>query len=136
MKHIGHRSEILEEAAAIAEEQGRHFDENFVCGEWAGAAEEIAQKIRATKSPDLRGDKTLWIVGQAKSDDGKRWEFQGVFDTEQLAVDACKGELYCVAPVQLNEELPHETLPMPGCYYPLFEPAPGSGGLGRTSKAA
>ena len=68
----------------------------------------------------------LWIAGQVRSREDaeeKRWEFQGVFDTEQLAVDACKGELYFIAPVQLNEELPHETLLMPGCYYPQLETA-------------
>lgn len=67
---------------------------------------------------------TVWIVGQAvrgaiPSAIGA-WVFQGVFDDEHKACAACKGELWFVAPAELNVELPIEAVEWPGLYYPLF----------------
>lgn len=66
----------------------------------------------------------LWIVGQAirgaiASSVGA-WIFQGVFDTEDKAVAACKGELWFVAPAELNQELPADPIEWPGLRYPNF----------------
>lgn len=61
----------------------------------------------------------MWIVGQVK-DEGKPWEFQGVFDSEERAVAACRDSSYFVGAASLNEEHPHETTPgWLGAYYPL-----------------
>ena len=60
--------------------------------------------------------KELWIVGQVK--DWPHYEFQGVFDTEEKAIAACRGPEYFVSPEILNAELPHETELNPRAYYP------------------
>lgn len=58
----------------------------------------------------------VWLVFQWY---GKELLFQGVFDTEQKAVDACKSERYCVCPAIMNEELVHSREDnWPGAYYP------------------
>ena len=59
----------------------------------------------------------LWIVGQLRTVGA--WDFQGVFDSEERAVAACRDEKYFVAPATLNAELPHESHEFPGGYYPL-----------------
>lgn len=57
----------------------------------------------------------LWIV--FKFTKGAS-EFQGVFDSEELAVDACTEGCFCVCPATLNAPIPSETVFWPGCYYP------------------
>lgn len=59
----------------------------------------------------------LWRVGQWKGHD-KQWEWQGIFDSEEKAVNACRDGNYFVAPVILNEERPHETIFSDDLYYP------------------
>lgn len=60
----------------------------------------------------------VWVCGQNKF--GGRWELQGVFSTEEAAIDACRDHTYFVGPIKLNESLPHETLPeWPGAHYPI-----------------
>lgn len=59
----------------------------------------------------------LWVVGKNKSNDG-RWEFQGIFDTENKAIDACKTPNDFIGPCYLNEEIPQESTYWPGAYYP------------------
>jgi hypothetical protein len=59
-----------------------------------------------------------WMVGQIRQDG---WEFQGIFDDEGLAQAACRFPDYFVQPVTMNESLPHETVQIPGCYFPLGE---------------
>lgn len=61
---------------------------------------------------------TLWVVGQINSDNYKEWEFQGVFDSEEKAVEACETETYFIAPAVLNETVPHEGVDWVGGYYP------------------
>lgn len=62
----------------------------------------------------------LWVTGKALNPDEEndRWEFVGVFDSEENAVKACKDANYFVGPVELNEELPSETVPWTDGYYP------------------
>lgn len=59
----------------------------------------------------------LWLVGQYKID-GETWEFQGVFDSEEKAIKACVNDMFFIAPITLNEELPLESAEMPKAYYP------------------
>jgi hypothetical protein len=65
----------------------------------------------------------LWIVGQyrAETQSGIVCDIQGVFDSKERAIAACRNERYFIAPIALNKELPDETVEMPGCYYPLQE---------------
>lgn len=64
----------------------------------------------------------LWIVGKIKSRKHyKQWEFQGVFNDEQKAVNACRTWKYFVAPAILNRESPDETREWEGLYYPIAE---------------
>ncbi len=63
----------------------------------------------------------LWIVGRVMfcHKDGKSgWEFAGVFDSEEKAVEACKDVSYFVGPAILNKSLPLDTTKWEGAYYP------------------
>lgn len=62
----------------------------------------------------------LWLVGQWKSGDYPNcvWEFSGIFDSEEKAVNACRDWTYFVAPIKLNDQFPHETVNL-GSYYPI-----------------
>jgi hypothetical protein len=62
----------------------------------------------------------VWICGQTRCEtpSGRVWEIQGAFSTEALAVAACRNEAYWVGPLTLDESLPEELIPWPGCYYP------------------
>jgi hypothetical protein len=71
-------------------------------------------------------NKTFWLVGKfvAQTEQGNVWEFQGIFETRELAVAACRTKFYCVQSVQLNEELPDATTaPFPDCEYPKWDEA-------------
>ena len=63
---------------------------------------------------------TLWMVGQYRSGEVLDivWEFQGIFDSKQKALDACRNKCYFVAPVLLNEEIRDDTYVFPGSFYP------------------
>lgn len=68
----------------------------------------------------------IWLVGQTIEwhpieEGGTVWDFQGIFDSEEKAVKACKTKNYFVAPVLLNEEIPEESTEFPDSYYPLVE---------------
>lgn len=68
----------------------------------------------------------LWLVGKfvAQTGRGIVWEFQGIFETKELAVAACRTEFYCVQSVLLNEQLPDElTPPFADCEYPKRDKA-------------
>lgn len=61
----------------------------------------------------------VWICGKINEEGCCiLWEFQGVFDEEDKAVDACRSERYFVGPATLNEPLPDETVEWIGCYFP------------------
>lgn len=63
---------------------------------------------------------SLWLVGRwtGSCAASVHWEFQGVFDSRARAEAACRDESYCVMPVALNKEIPHETSDFPHAYYP------------------
>jgi hypothetical protein len=54
--------------------------------------------------------RTYWLVGQFRKEtpDGVIWDFQGIFQSESQAVEACRDENYFVAPVVLDCEIEHE----------------------------
>lgn len=60
----------------------------------------------------------LWICGKAIKGKNK-WEFQGIFSSEQKAISACRNKMYFIGEVILDEELPDETIEWKGAYYPL-----------------
>lgn len=59
----------------------------------------------------------LWIVGKIKI--YPTWEFQGVFDSEDKAAAACKGQNWFFAPAELNKELSEESIFWPGLKYKI-----------------
>ncbi len=63
----------------------------------------------------------LWIVGQYKGGKRKklRWEFQGIFDTKERAIGACRNYKYFIGSEILNQEVPDETRTFPDFEYPL-----------------
>lgn len=70
-------------------------------------------------------EKIMWIVGKyrghasTKNIPSALWDINGVFDSEEKAVEACRNRInYFVGPLTLNESLPDETTEWPGCYYP------------------
>jgi hypothetical protein len=61
---------------------------------------------------------TLYVVGQCREN---TWEFQGVFDTEEAAIAACRTGKYFVGPIALNEALPDERANgWPGQFFPIL----------------
>ncbi len=63
---------------------------------------------------------TLWLVGQYRSGEFPSivWDFQGVFDTRQKAIDACVNPRYFIVPILLNDPLPDKAVEFSGLYYP------------------
>ncbi len=61
----------------------------------------------------------LWLVGQHKPDVWCKWEWVGVFDSEEKAVSACRNGNYFLSPLTLNEVAPDASVPAPdGSYFP------------------
>jgi len=61
----------------------------------------------------------LWIVGKYRGEGGSiSWDFVGVFDNEDVAVDACLDYTFFVGPAYLNEDVGNKNIEWPGCYYP------------------
>lgn len=67
----------------------------------------------------------FWICGQryeSKDQPDRCWEFQGVFDAEHKAIQACVTDDFFIFPATLNEALPVESMPEDGrSYYPRLE---------------
>lgn len=64
----------------------------------------------------------LWLCGQLKGGTFPHsfWDFQGIFSTREKASQACRDINYFIYPVQLDLELPDETVEPPGLkYYPF-----------------
>jgi hypothetical protein len=68
---------------------------------------------------------TLFVVGKVDVLSPRQWEFMGVFDDEELAMEACKDERYFVGPVELNETIPETQTEWPMAYYPKAAPSRG-----------
>jgi len=65
----------------------------------------------------------LWVVGkyiQFYENKGSIWEFQGIFDSYEKALEACHTISYFIAPAILNESFPDETIEWEGLVYPLY----------------
>lgn len=60
----------------------------------------------------------LWVAGMFRDLKQPIWELVGVFDSEQMAIDACIDYRYFIGPAVLNEATPFERMEWPGCYYP------------------
>lgn len=60
----------------------------------------------------------LYLVGQNINYESGLWEFSGLFDNRDLAIDSCRDENYWVAEVELNEQLPHEKVDFNFAFYP------------------
>lgn len=62
------------------------------------------------------GAMTLYVVGKWLGPES--WELQGVFTTEQQAVECAIQNDYFVGPVEADTLLPDASTEWPGCYYP------------------
>lgn len=69
----------------------------------------------------------VWIAGELDerdteiaNDAPKRWQFVGVFDTEEKANAACVAKLFFMAPIEMNWSCPRECTEWPGCVYPRY----------------
>lgn len=58
----------------------------------------------------------LWTVIQHRGDS---YDIQGVFSSEEKAIQACKGHSYGYGPMVLDEELPEEESEWEGFIYPF-----------------
>ena len=63
----------------------------------------------------------VWIVGQVNPEDFKEWEFQGVFSTEELAIEACINSNFFIGKATVDVTIPIESIPWPGAYCPKQE---------------
>lgn len=52
--------------------------------------------------------------------DAAAWAFQGVFDTKEKAIAACRDDHYFIAPAVLNAEIQHDPIPMDGVEWPMI----------------
>ena len=82
------------------------------------ANEEPSAASAGSVSVDNRRDEMLWIVGKALGDPD-RWEFQGVFDSEEQAVAACATQPdgtvdMFVGPAKLNAAVASKKRSWPG----------------------
>lgn len=57
----------------------------------------------------------LWYVGRLWNG---AHETQGVFSTEQLAIDACRDETYFIGPLTLDGTIDHNSTEWEGAYFP------------------
>lgn len=74
---------------------------------------------------------TLWVVSKMHTYRTPDWTFQGVYDSEEKAIQACLTEDYFIGPVGLNEPIPHERMAWPGAYFPLLENKQGRENVSR-----
>jgi len=66
--------------------------------------------------------KVVWICGQWNGPHSP-WDFQGVFDTEDQAIAACKDYTHFIAPATVNQSVPRDPIEWPGLRYPI-SPSP------------
>ena len=65
----------------------------------------------------------VWIVGKINPENNLEWEFNGVFDSEEKAVSACKDKRYFVGPATINIDIDDivpgdKSIDWPNSYYP------------------
>jgi hypothetical protein len=60
----------------------------------------------------------LWFSGRVM-EGGPNLEFNGIFDSEDLAVKACTTPNDFVSEVALNERAPEESIAFPFSYFPI-----------------
>lgn len=67
----------------------------------------------------------VFIVGRVKNTPAslaRTWDFQGVFSSEDAAVQACRDFTYFVGPAEIDVDLPHETIDgWPSAYFPIAD---------------
>ena len=63
----------------------------------------------------------VWIVGQVRPEKFKEWEFQGVFSSEALAIEACINSNFFIGKATVDVAVPIESMPWPGAYFPKQE---------------
>ena len=89
-------------------------------------ADELAKFLHKCLVEKLDGQKRVFVVGKAMARNGKEWEFQGVFDSEKLAIAACVEDCFFVGPAIVNEQWPSETVDWADAWYPRLQEKPTS----------
>jgi hypothetical protein len=68
---------------------------------------------------------TLYLVVNALSEKGTPFEVEGIFSTEEKAVEACTKDTNCLYEMRLDEKIPEDAKPEDHyAYYPRLEPKP------------
>lgn len=67
--------------------------------------------------------KYLYIVGEFRKEQND-WIFQGIYSTEEKAVEKCVSCYFFVARVELDYDEPPEERPFDYCYYPWLQKKP------------
>ena len=73
----------------------------------------------------------LWVVGKhvaempegdaPKGSTGVVWELQGVFDSQELAEQACTLPVHFIGPIEMNVRMPEESTDWEGLYWPCLK---------------
>ena len=63
-------------------------------------------------------EKELYLVGKVVNDS---WEFAGIFEKENVAIENCFDHTYFIARVFLNKEVPIDSQDFDYAYYPKLK---------------
>ena len=66
----------------------------------------------------------LYAVAIVTNHENVDWEFVGIFDDKQKALDCCYDENCFIGPCKLNVEMPREKHDWIGAWYPALEEEP------------
>jgi hypothetical protein len=76
------------------------------------------QIIKEEVQKNIILNENIYMVGQYKS--GKTpnivWEFQGIYNQKDRAIEACKTKNYFYTEIKLNQTLPEENMTLPTIY--------------------
>lgn len=67
----------------------------------------------------------LYLVGETLNQETQNWIFQGVYSTEQKAIDKCVDDNFFIARIEVDFDEPREMHEYDYAYYPKLELPPG-----------
>lgn len=106
-------------AAQITADKIREYLDECAGTEKWPSLEQVREIFRNNFAPIVCWRSTrAWIVGKTLDWNTCSWEFQGVFEDEDAAVQACIDERFFVGPAHLNLRVPFDRTEWVGAYYP------------------
>ena len=66
----------------------------------------------------------LYMVGETLNDEIQSWNFQGVYSTEEKAVDKCIEDNFFIARIEVDFDEPRDMIDFDYAYYPRLEDKP------------